>query len=1006
MYRYFVRALIGIAVAIALVCCQETMVLAVTTGAINGTVTDLATHQPIAGVKVVALSPSGNYSTTTNATGFYVLQGLPPDTYVVEVSKSGYITSMTQGVTISQGGTAITLALTLSTQPKVLGTIAVRGVTNYVQPTQTTDQYVVTQTQSTQLLNDPYNTNEAQLLLSVPGVSSAGGFPLLRGGLENQVAIQLEGITITDPFTNQFANNLIINGVKTFSVTQGAGDATQGGAGTGGINSVAKIGTYPPSGAMQTELGWDAYQHNFNLEYGIATPDQRFSWYFSGRYDRQAGLPGIPHTKDVANLNDTLGDLAFITTDDSVVNIHYKSPSLRNDYQLFYETGTQGFTGNYGINANQLFMYTQDPNYQLLYPIFCCGVAQPPGSPPLPPAITPNQLPVFPTVSPTLVNPPVPNQQQTYTLAKLGISRQLSEGTFLTARLYRTTGSTPFYITESNYPYLGTGFPGLNFGDFYELEQYRQTGVAFDLQRQAGDKNFVSVGAEYRQSSGSIVTAVPSASFLFDNPIWQDFAGAGSLAPGSPPGPFGVGGTFGGANGFRLPTFSQTSGDPVYFGDAYVTDVFRPTDRITLQPGVRFDSQRVPTPAGLYAVHQLSPKFGTSYQLSSNTVVRASYGHGTIFAPLGQIEGAYTPPLFYHQFPATTTSTCGQFPVFGQPCADYYQQIADIWYANNGVAPYAFPKAQQSDSYDFSFEHDFGRGMSMKLTPYYRRDYDVIVSQGGVPIVISGTQFTGPQTLTNNARGETFGIELGVSKQVPQGLSGQFNVTYINQFINYQSANAFLPSVLQSTLATLAHPSYLPPLAATLALDEHRNGWHVNPTFIYSHGVPIGVPNNVYTLINGVYQAVPNTNLNSSSAGNCFFVDPQLPGPVNNPNIVGALGGNCDKARNGALTKANVLMNIGVSRDVNSRMSLGIVVNNVFNNRTNGSIFNANPGYINNGFGAYGPGSGVNQYAPGTLIGAGLAPILGAPNSFPPDPYFVTNSNAGVYGQFYVTVKM
>lgn len=989
---HFFRALLGLAVVFALIAGQGTRVLAVTTGAINGTVTDGVSHQPIADAKVTAISPSGNFTTTTNATGFYVLQGLPPDTYTIEVVKSGYVTAMSQGITVSQGGVAVTVPIALGTQPRVIGTVAVRGVTNYVQPTQTTDQYVVTTTSATQILNDPYNNNEAQLLLSIPGVSSAGGFPLFRGGLENQVAIQLEGITITDPFTNQFANNLVINGVKTFSVTQGAGDATQGGAGTGGINSVAKVGTYPAFGAMQTEVGWDAYQHNVNVEYGIATPDQRFSWYYSGRYDRQAGLPGIPHTMNIANLNDTTADLAFITTDDTVLNTHYKSRNQRNDYQLFYETGTQGFTGNYGINSNQLLMYTQDPNYQFLYNIFCCPIG-------------PQQLPAFPTISPTQLNPPVPGQQQTYTLAKFGYTTHLGEATFLSARLYRTTGSTPFYITETNYPYLGVGFPGINFGDFYELEQYRQTGVGVDLQRQAGDRNNISIGGEYRQSSGAIVIAVPSASFIFDgfqpfpspnpNPLWADFVAGGVFGPGP-----GIGGT----NGLRLPTFSQTSGDPVYFGNAYVTDVFKPNDRLTIQPGVRFDSQRVPTPAGLYAVHQLSPKVGVVYRMSASTVLRTSYGHATIFAPLGQIEGAYTPPAFYHQFAATSTTACGQFPVFGQPCADYYQQIQDYWYANNGVAPYAFPKAQQSDSYDFSFEHDFGQGMSMKLTPYYRRDYDVIVSQGGLPIVINGSQFNGPQSLTNNAKGETFGIELGFTRQVAQGLSGQFNVTYINQFINYQSGNAFLPSVRNSTLATLAHPSYLPPLAATLALDEHRNGWHVNPTFIYSHGVPIGVPQSVYTLINGVYQAVPNTNLNAASAGNCYFVDPQLPGSITDPNIVGSLGGNCDKARNGALTKANVFMNLGVSKDLSSRYTVGLVVNNVFNNRTNG--FFSNPGYINNGFGAYGPGSGVNQYAAPYLQSVGLTPLLGAPNAFPPDPYFVTNSAPGIYGQFYVTVKM
>jgi hypothetical protein len=245
---------------------------------------------------------------------------------------------------------------------------------------------------------------------------------------------------------------------------------------------------------------------------------------------------------------------------------------------------------------------------------------------------------------------------------------------------------------------------------------------------------------------------------------------------------------------------------------------------------------------------------------------------------------------------------------------------------------------------------------------------------------------------------------MGLSRQVPEGLSGQFNVTYINQFINYLSGGAFLPSVRNSTLATLVHPAYLPPFAATLALDEHKNGWHINPTWIYSHGSPTGLPDSVYTLINGIYQAVPNTNLNAGAAGACFFVDPQVPGTLQNPNVIGSYGGNCDKARDGSLTKANVTMNLGVSHDLGRTASVGFTVYNVFDNRANG--YYNNPGYINNGIGAYGPGSGFSQYSGNLFQQFGLAPILGVPGAFPPGPYFTTNSGVARYGTFYLTVKM
>src|ERR1700738_4124419 len=56
-----------------------------TTGTISGTVRDTA-NKPLAGATVTAAAPSGRGSSTTDASGFYVINNLAPDTYAVSVA--------------------------------------------------------------------------------------------------------------------------------------------------------------------------------------------------------------------------------------------------------------------------------------------------------------------------------------------------------------------------------------------------------------------------------------------------------------------------------------------------------------------------------------------------------------------------------------------------------------------------------------------------------------------------------------------------------------------------------------------------------------------------------------------------------------------------------------------------------------------------------------------------------------------------------------------------------
>jgi hypothetical protein len=586
----------------------------------------------------------------------------------------------------------------------------------------------------------------------------------------------------------------------------------------------------------------------------------------------------------------------------------------------------------------------------------------------------------------------VPGQIQNYELTKVADAHQFSDVTYLNAWVYRLNGDTNFNLTESNYPYLSFGFPFL-FGDFFEATPFQTTGAAFDVQTQAGDKNFVTIGGDYNISTGHLLIQYPSSAIFAWLPNeWLDFAPGlgGEFDPTKP-----------GATAIRMPFAAYGTQDPEYKASSYFSDSIKPTDKLTIEPALRWETQRIHQPAGLYAVYTFSPKFNTSYEVTPNVVLRASFGHSTILAPLGQVEYIYQAPAFFKKFPSDA-AICGPFP-YTSPCANYYDQILADEQANIGFNPAAFPKAQQSDSYDFSIEQNLGAQVSAKLTTWYRRDYDVLVNEA-LPIFINGTPLNGPTQVTNNGSGNSFGVDLGVTRQLAQGLSGQLNVTYINQFINYLSGNAFIPTVLPSTLATRVHPPYLAPFETALALDYRRNGWRISPDLIYSHGNPTGFPDYYYVkTANGTYNAVLNTNYFGNPNDPCYFVDPQVPGTPANPNIVGALGGGCDQARDGVLSKANVFGNLTVSKDVSPHSTVGVSIFNLFNNRVVGlynGLAGGNFSYVNNGFGAYGAGSGYSQYGP---KGCPIC-VSGAPAAFPPGPFFNTQSGSAISGLLFVNV--
>src|ERR1700744_3910856 len=90
MIRRPLRHVVAVLVLLVAFAGQETWALAGTTGGLTGTIVDAGTGAPVAGARVQISSPSDNATSTTDASGHFGFLTLPPDTYTVSVTKTGY----------------------------------------------------------------------------------------------------------------------------------------------------------------------------------------------------------------------------------------------------------------------------------------------------------------------------------------------------------------------------------------------------------------------------------------------------------------------------------------------------------------------------------------------------------------------------------------------------------------------------------------------------------------------------------------------------------------------------------------------------------------------------------------------------------------------------------------------------------------------------------------------------------------------------------------------------
>ncbi len=267
---------------------QVTWTLAGVTGNIAGAVHD-SSGAPIAGVEVQAVAPSMTRIATTDAGGHFVILSLAPDTYTVNLTRTGYQSVAFTGVTVFADQTQ-SVAYTMIKTLKTIARVTSQAGASLVKSGVGGDLYSVNaaQAHAAQALGGGGNLNNAySAMATVPGIQvSQGGMgwdfnaAYVRGQNAYYTGYEYDGIPVNRAFDNYNSSTESSLGLQELQVYTGGGPSSVATAGTAGfINQVIKTGTFPGYGQANLGIGTPTYYHQAQVEIGGSTPDRTFSYY-------------------------------------------------------------------------------------------------------------------------------------------------------------------------------------------------------------------------------------------------------------------------------------------------------------------------------------------------------------------------------------------------------------------------------------------------------------------------------------------------------------------------------------------------------------------------------------------------------------------------------------------------------------------------------------------------------------------------------------------------------
>lgn len=290
-----------------------------------------------AGVSVVSLGTNLQRATTTSSSGDYQLSSLPPGRYRLQVTMTGFKTSVIEGVKADVGQQArIDVAL-------LIGSASQQVQVTTEQPLlQTSDAQVGNVVENATIVGLPLNgRNFTQLNLLIPGVTTGSannivtrnGYGARASGVSFSVNGQrstndsfiLDGIHFDEPEIGADAFSPAIDSIQEFRVQTSNFSAEFGAMAGGQINMVTKSGSNSLHGGLFEFLRNDRLDARNYFARNIKPPLKRNQFggtiggriirdklYYFGSYEGTRLSTGITQTGLVPTAAQASGDMSYL----------------------------------------------------------------------------------------------------------------------------------------------------------------------------------------------------------------------------------------------------------------------------------------------------------------------------------------------------------------------------------------------------------------------------------------------------------------------------------------------------------------------------------------------------------------------------------------------------------------------------------------------------------------------------------------------------------------------
>lgn len=277
------------------------LILAGTTGKINGKVNDKKTGEPLPFVNIII--EGTNFGAATDINGNYVILNIPPGRYNVKAQFIGYQPTRVENISVSIDLTT-TVNFELSESAVQLEEIVVQGKQELIKKDVTSSQSLISSDQIGAL---PVSELDDVLQLQAGVTRDASGGFHIRGGRTSEIAYWVNGISITDAYDNSRGIQIDNNSIQELQVISGTFNAEYGNAMSGIVNTVTKEGGRDYHGSVLIYSGdhvsnfTEYFPHidninpvsNYNLQGSLGGPvpytDNLISFFINGRYFYEDG---------------------------------------------------------------------------------------------------------------------------------------------------------------------------------------------------------------------------------------------------------------------------------------------------------------------------------------------------------------------------------------------------------------------------------------------------------------------------------------------------------------------------------------------------------------------------------------------------------------------------------------------------------------------------------------------------------------------------------------------